>query len=113
MKNIILTLVIATGLAYASLAQAETIPLEKRDYLNIIVSSYVNGFNEFDTTIVTFDDSISVGIYYDSNEQDESRAKKLADRFRHNLPSLLEKYDWADDISVLVSVYGENDARDH
>jgi hypothetical protein len=110
-KNIILTLVITTALAYASLSQAETIPLEKRDYLKLIVSSYVNGFNEFDTTIVTFDDSISVGIYYDSNVQDESRAKQLADRFRKYIPSLLEKYDWADDISVLVSVYSEDDAR--
>lgn len=98
---------------FASTSQAETILLEKKDYLNLIVSSYVNGFNEFDTTIVTFDDSVSVGIYYDSNEQDESRANQLAERFRKYLPAFFEKYDWADDISVLVSVYSEDDARGH
>jgi hypothetical protein len=113
LKNIISVFLIVTALTYTPLSQAETVALEKRDYLNLIVSSYVNGFNEFDTTIVTFDDSISVGIYYDSNAQDESRAKKLADGFRKNLPSLLKKYDWADDISVLVSVYSEDDARDY
>ena len=113
MKNIILTLVIVTGLTYASLSQAETVALEKRDYLNLIVSSYVNGFNEFDTTIVAFDDSVSVGIYYDSNAQDESRAEQLADRFRKYIPALLEKYEWAEGISILVSVYSEDDARGH
>ena len=66
-----------------------------------------------DTTIVAFDDSVSAGIYYDSNEQDESRAEQLAERFRKYLPALLEEYDWADDISVLVSVYSEDDARGH
>ena len=111
MKNIIAVIVIGSVMMFASTSQAETIPLEKRDYLNLIVSSYVNGFNEFDTTVVTFDDSVSVGIYYDTNEQDEHRANRLAERFRRYLPSMLEKYEWADDISVLVSVYSEDDAR--
>ena len=87
------------------------IQLEKRDYLKLIVSTYVNGFKEFDTTVVTFDDSVSVGIYYDSTGQDQQRADQLAKRFRENIPPMLEPYKWAKNIKVIVSVYGEERER--
>ena len=111
MKNIMPVSIIAVGIMFASVSQAETIELEKKDYLKLIVSSYVNGFNEFDTTVVTFDDSISVGIYFDSNKQNKQRADQLAKRFRDNIPGSLEPYNWAEDIKVLVSVYEEDRHR--
>ena len=111
MKKIMAVSIITVGIMFASTSQAETIELEKKDYLKLIVSSYVNGFNEFDTTVVSFDDSLSVGIYYNSHTQDKQRADQLAQRFRENIPGLLESYKWAEDIKVLVSVYGED--RDH
>jgi hypothetical protein len=88
--------------------QIELIQFEKSDYLMLIVGNYVHGFKEFDTSVEAFDDSVFVGIYHDSNEQNELRAEQLADRFRKQLPLMLEKYDWAGDISILVSVYGED-----
>ena len=111
MKNIIAAIIIATGLNIAPIAQAETIELEKRDYLKLIVGNYVHGFKEFDTSVVAFDDSVSVGIYFDSDEQDKSRADQLAERFRKQLPLMLERYEWADEIAVVVSVYSESRAE--
>ena len=84
------------------------IQLEKKDYLKLIVSSYVNGFKEFDTTVVTFDDSVRVGIYYDTNRQDPQRAEQLAKKFRENILSMLEPYEWAKNITVSVSVHGQD-----
>ena len=86
----------------------DLILIEKSEYLELIVGNYVNGFKEFDTSVVALDDSVSVGIYHDSNEQSALRAEQLADRFRSQLPIMLEKYDWADDISILVNVYDED-----
>ena len=90
---------------------ADLILIEKSEYLELVVGNYVNGFKEFDTSVVAHDDSISVGIYHDSNEQSALRAEQLADRFRKQLPIMLEKYDWADDISILVNVYGEDRSK--
>ena len=90
-------------------AKIETgrIYLEKKDYLRLIVSSYVNGFKEFDTTVATFDDSVKVSIYYDSAQQNRQRADQLAKRFREKIPPMLEAYRWAENITVSVSVYGD------
>ena len=104
-------LVMVALLLGSSVSIAEPIELEKRDYLTIIVSNYVHGFKEFDTSVVTFDDSINVGIYYNSNKQNFDRAEQLAARFKEFLPSMLEAYDWASDISIVVNVYGEDRSR--
>lgn len=104
-------LVMVALLLGSSVSIAEPIELEKSDYLKIIISNYVHGFKEFDTSVVTFDDSISVGIYYNSNKQNFSRAEQLAARFKEFLPLMLEEYDWASDISIVVNVYGEDRSR--
>ena len=89
----------------------DLILIEKSEYLELVVGNYVNGFKEFDTSVEALDDSISVGIYHDSTEQSALRAEQLADRFRKQLPIMLEKYDWANDISILVNVYGEDRSK--
>ena len=91
-----------------SLAFAERLELEKKDYIKLIVSSYVNGFKEFDTSVTTFDDSVSIGIYYDVSAQKESRAEQLAKRFRRHVPLILANYEWAKNVKLRVSVYSEN-----
>jgi hypothetical protein len=87
---------------------AETIELEKKDYIALIVSSYVNGFNEFETSVTAFEDSVSVGIYYDQTTQDESRAEGLANRFRLQVPLRLSRYEWSEDVDVIVNVYSQD-----
>ena len=85
--------------------------LAKKDYLQLIVSSYVNGFKEFDTTVATSDDSVSVSIYYDSNQQVQQRANQLANRFREKIPQVLGDYKWAENIIVSVTVHAEDRKR--
>ena len=84
------------------------IELEKKDYLALIVSNYVYGFNEFDMSVVGYEEAVSVGIYYDVSTQKENRAVQLSERFRKNIPKILEKYSWAKNIEVLVNVYSED-----
>jgi len=87
-------------------SHAELIALDKRDYLKLIVGTYVHGFNEFDTTIWTSDELVKVGIIYNPNEQDKRRAEQLAERFREQLPLILgePQYQWANDVGIEVSV---------
>lgn len=87
--------------------KAGPVYLAKKDYLRLIVSSYVNGFKEFDTTVATSDDSVSVSILYDSNHQERQRADRVANRFRENIPPMLESYQWAENITISVTVYGD------
>ena len=108
MKQIISITIVALGLFLSSTLHADNIELEKRDYLLLIVGNYVNGFKEFDTSVVAFDDSVSVGIYFDSDGQDNNRADQLAERFRKQIPLMLERYEWADEIAVVVNVYNES-----
>lgn len=89
-------------------AQAEGIPLAKKDYITLIVSSYVHGFKEFETSVTSFADSVSVGIYYDLSTQSEDRAKQLAKRFRLQIPFKLDAYDWAKGVEVVVNVYSQD-----
>ncbi|MDH3630371.1 MAG: hypothetical protein OER98_04555 [Gammaproteobacteria bacterium] len=84
------------------------IELEKKDYLTLIVGNYIHGFKEFETSVLTFEDSVSVGIYYDLSTQDEKRAVQLANRFRENIPKMLKKYPWATDVQFTVNVYSED-----
>ena len=88
-------------------SHADLIALDKRDYLKLIVGTYVHGFNEFDTTIWTSGELVKVGIYYSPNEQDKRRAEQLAKRFREQLPLILgePQYQWANDVGIEVSVH--------
>jgi len=88
-------------------SHADLIALDKRDYLKLIVGTYVHGFNEFDTSIWTSDELVKVGIYYNPNEQDERKAEQLAERFREQLPLILgePQYQWANDVGIEVSVH--------
>lgn len=95
-------------LLISSVSFAEKVEVDKSDYIKLIVSSYVNGFNEFDTSITSFNDSVSVGIYYDLSTQKKERAEQLAKRFRTQIPVMLNKYEWAKSIQVIVSVYSED-----
>ena len=81
--------------------------LAKKDYLKIIVSNYVNGFKEFDTTVATSGDSVSVSIFHDSNEQAQQRAHQLANSFREKIPPMLKPYQWAKNITVSVTVHDD------
>ena len=94
-----------------SLCFSQSIELEKKDYLSFVVANYFNGFNEFDTSIVSFSDSVSIGIYYDSSIQERARAEKLAERFREQIKIKLKEYEWAKYVAVKVNVYSEANAR--
>ena len=81
--------------------------IEKKDYLSLIVGNYVHGFKEFDTSVTSFDDSVSIAIYYDKTTQDEKRAKQLASRFRTHISGILGKYSWTKGVIIKVNVYSE------
>ena len=95
-------------LIYSTSTVADQVKIETKDYLAFIVGNYVNGFNEFDTAIVAFEDSVSVSIYYDENSQKRERAKQLAERFRVQIPHFLSRYEWAKNIDLRVTVYSES-----
>ena len=88
------------------------VSLAKKDYLRLIVSSYVNGFKEFNTTVATSDESVSVSIFYDSDQQDEERVDQIANRFRKEIPPMFESYPWAKNIAVSVTVYSDPDLNE-
>ena len=104
MRKIFLML---TLIVMSTPAIAETVEVEKKDFIALIVGNYVNGFKEFDTTVMGFNDSVSVGIYYDTSTQSKSRAEQLAKRFRLHIPGKLKTYSWEKPIKVLVTVYPE------
>jgi hypothetical protein len=103
-KNAILILVV---LVYSTSVVADQVKIDTKDYLALIVGNYVNGFNEFDTTVVAFKKSVSVSIYYDTHNQDRERAEQLADRFRKQIPYLINRYEWAKGTSLIVNIYSE------
>ena len=108
--TVIKALIVSLMLVTSSLSYA--IELTKGDYIKLIVSNYVHGFKEFDTSVIAFDDgSISVGIYYDIKSGSVSRANQLSRRFENQIPALLSRYDWGKDITLIVSVYGEEQSR--
>jgi len=99
-------------LAVLASCLATALEVSKADYIKLIVSNYVHGFKEFDTSVVAFDDgSVSVGIYYDINTQSPTRAEQLQLRFEKQVPLLFSTYDWGKNIRLRVSVYGENRLR--
>ena len=111
MKRLNSILIVALGIFLSLTLHAETIELEKRDYLALVVGNYVHGFKEFDTSVTTGDKSINIGIYYDAETQDRSGAETLAERFRNQIPLLLAKYEWVSDVTLLVNVYSESRER--
>ncbi len=90
----------------AKARSSSLVVLEKRDYLKMIVANYVHGFKEFDTTVRSSGELVEVGIYYRPDDQDKDRAEQLSNRFRKELPLILEDpvYQWAKDVAVEVSV---------
>ena len=105
MKSIvILSLVI---FMYSSTV-AKSIELEKKDYISLVVSNYVHGFKEFETSVTAFPDSVSIGVYYDSKTQSKKRANQLAERFRVQIPVKLKEYKWSKNVKVIVNVYSED-----
>ena len=107
-KYFAILLLVLSSLLSGAPVLAEKIELEKKDYLILVVSNYVHGFKEFDTSVTTFENSVSVGIYYDLSTQDEKRAVQLANRFRENIPKMLKKYSWVKGVEVKVNVYSED-----
>ena len=105
MKNII-KLILSSLLFFSSFAVA--LEIEKKDYLSLIVGNYVHGFKEFETSVTSFDDSVSIGIYYDISTQKEQRANQLANKFRTQVPKQLIQYKWANNVKVIVNVYSED-----
>lgn len=87
---------------------AHAIELEKKDYLSLVIGNYVHGFKEFETSVTSFEDSVSIGIYFDASTQEEHRANQLANRFRSQVPIMLKQYKWAKDVVVKVNVYSED-----
>jgi hypothetical protein len=45
--------------------------------------------------------------------QIKKRADRLAKRFCNNIPKLLKSYEWAENIRITVSVYGEYREHEH
>lgn len=107
-KYIAILLLVLSSLLFGTPALAEKIDLEKKDYLTLVVSNYVHGFKEFETSVTSFNDSVSIGIYYDESTQSEMRANQLAKRFRSQVPRKLSQYQWAKDIEIIVNVYSED-----
>ena len=95
----------------AMFAQADKITLTKKNYITLIVGNYVHGFKEFETSVTSFDDSVSIGIYYDPSTQSKVRANTLTERFRFQIPHKLNSYKWAKGVEVIVSVYSHDVSR--
>ena len=104
LKVLFITIIIFS----ASFSYAEDLMIPKKDYLAFIIGNYVHGFKKFETSVVGFEDSASIGIYYDVSTQSKDRADKLARRFRKQIPAMLQNYKWAKDIKIIVNVYSED-----
>ena len=93
------------ALLISPLALSETVEIEKRFAIKMLVSSYVNGFKKYDTTVVGFDDSVSIGIYIDRDNQTREGAEILEKRFLEQVPKLLKLNTWSKDTKVNVTIY--------
>ena len=91
-----------------SCSVATALEIEQKDYLSLIVGNYVHGFKEFETSVTTSTNSVSIGIYYDISTQNKERANQLAKRFRTHVPATLNSYKWAKNIKVVINVYSED-----
>lgn len=80
--------------------------LDQSDYILFLVSSYVNGFKEFDTTVVSFEESVLVGIYLSNKNQSEENALILKERFEAQVPLLIQR-KLKKEIDVIVRIHYE------
>jgi len=103
----LLLLISTTTLADQSL-DAKGIELAKKDYLALIVCNFVYGFMKYEMSVATTDNLVSIGIYYNSRLYADSLAYDLAEMFREEIPEILKEYEWANDVTVEVIVYGES-----
>jgi len=87
----------------------KSIRLAKRDYLKLIVGNHVHGFKAFDTLVDTNDDSVFVGIFHGTDENEKANAEQFADYLRKELPVILEspEYKWAKGVNLTVTVYAQ------
>jgi hypothetical protein len=104
-ERLVLKYLLTIFLLMSSSAFSETIEIEKTFALKMLVSSYVNGFKEFDTTVVGYDGTVSIGIYVEREGQSKERAEQLAKRFYEQVPKLLERNAWAKNVNVVVNIY--------
>jgi len=82
--------------------------ISRAEYLEWKVGAYVRGFNEFDTSVISLDNTMSIGIYYDITKQDSKRADQLKKRFEFQIRKILDKIEWGKEIKVTVTVYSED-----
>ena len=102
-----LLLLISTVTLADQSSNSKGIELAKKDYLAMIVGNFVYGFHKYEMSVTTTDNRVLVGIYYNSRFYADSLPDELAEMFREEIPAILKEYDWANDVSVEVIVYGE------
>ena len=56
----------------------------------MLVASYVNGFRQYDTTVVGDENFASIGVYIDREGQTREGAEALSSRFREQATKSLE-----------------------
>ena len=96
-------------MSYGKSILDEEVLITKRDLTLLHVSTYVNGFNELDTTINIIGKTIMIGIYYpSSNEKLQKLANKLKISFEKQIPHKIQKFTWAEELDLVSSVYKEN-----
>lgn len=98
-------LILLGALLFSCASSADSVEIQKRFALKMLVASYVNGFKQYDTSVVGYEDSVSVGIYVEREGQTREGAEVLASRFREQIPKLLRLNSWAKDTKVEVTVY--------
>jgi hypothetical protein len=98
-------LLVSLLIILSQLCLAETVQIEKSFALKMLVASYVNGFKEYDTTVVGGEGVVSIGIYVDRAGQTKEGAEALSARFKEQVPRLLKLQSWAKDTEVVVNIY--------
>jgi hypothetical protein len=104
MKKLISSFLIFFSLSFYS--SGDELKISRDDYLKLIIGNYIHGFNQFDTTLVVMNNSVSIRIYY-KNEKNLDDVQKLTERFKNQIPHILERYHWTTTTNVIVSTYQE------
>ena len=84
---------------------AGLVQLAKRDYLKLLVGTYVNGFHQYNTTIWTSDEVVKIRIFHEPGDQ--GGAEEQAEHFRDHLQMVLGDpgYPWANDVEIEVDAF--------
>ena len=90
----------------SSYSNGDELKISKDDYLKLIIGHYIHGFNQFDTSLVVMNNSVSIRIYY-KNEKNLDDVKKLSERFKNQIPYILERYHWTTTTDVMVNTTQE------